>query len=113
VITIVNHARRMNAALQQTNQIAFAETSNEQIICYGKWDGSNIIIIAVNLDPFNTQEGTVRLPLEKFNIPHNSRFRVKDFLSGDKFEWSERNFVRLNPYEMPAHVMVVERIFEN
>ena len=35
------------------------------------------------------------------------RFTVQDELTGAEFEWGEHDFVRLNPYEEPAHVFHV------
>src|SRR5690606_3553949 len=57
IIARINKIRKENSALQTTWNIEFAETSNSQIICYGKADPAtnNIIITVVNLDPYHTQ----------------------------------------------------------
>lgn len=110
IITRVNRIRRENPALHSTWNITFAETDNEQVICYVKWnaDFTNIIIVVVNLDPHNTQQATVKLPMPKMNMAYDARFRVHDLLSGDKYTWGEYNFVELRPYEMPAHIFKTE-----
>lgn len=110
MITRVNRIRKENPALQSTYNIEFATTSNDQIICYGKYDPdkNNILIIAVNLDSWNVQGAHVNLPLEKLGIPEGA-YRVRDLLSGDKYLWQGAvNYVQLNPWEMPAHILKVE-----
>ena len=110
LIARVNKIRKENPALQDTYNIEFAATTNDQIICYCKTDKrtGNMLIIAVNLDHFNTQAAEVRIPLEKIGMPVGQQYRVKDLLSGDKYKWGETNYVELNPWEMPAHILRIE-----
>jgi starch synthase (maltosyl-transferring) len=111
LISRVNKIRKENPALQDTYNIEFAETTNDQIICYTKRDKktNNILIIAVNLDNFNTQSAQVNLPAEKLGLTPGEPLMVKDLLSGDKYTWgTDQNYVELNPYEMPAHILRVE-----
>ena len=111
IITLVNKIRRENAALQNTYNIEFAETTNEHLLCFTKCDerSGNKLIVAANMDTFNTQAGMVTLPLEKLGIDHTAPYNVHDLLSGDKYEWrGATNFVQLNPYEMPAHIFRIE-----
>jgi len=38
------------------------------------------------------------------------QFAVRDLLSQDRYRWQPgRNFVQLNPYEMPAHILKIEQ----
>lgn len=109
IISRLNRIRKENPALHITNNIEFATTDNDQIICYIKADDSrqNIMIVVVNLDPYNTQKGNIKLPLYKVGISYDKPFTVHDLLSGDKYEWNEWNFVSLNPHDIPAHVLKV------
>lgn len=110
LITRINRIRKAHPALQSTWNIRFGETSNEQMICYGKVDleeGDRMVIV-VNLDPFHTQAARVRLPSATLGLPAGSSYRVKDLLSGDIYRWQDDwNFVRLNPQELPVHVFEV------
>jgi starch synthase (maltosyl-transferring) len=110
IITRVNRIRKENTALHSTWNIEFAESTNEQIICYTKYDAetNNALIIAVNLDPFHTQSGYVKIPLAKLNLPPESTYRVHDLLGGDKYRWQEWNYVSLDPWQMPAHILRIE-----
>jgi len=110
MITRINRIRRENPALQNTYNIEFATCTNAQIVCYVKTDRKtgNQLIIAVNLDSWNTQGGHITLPVEKAGLPAGD-YVVRDLLSGDKYNWNGAvNFVQLNPYEMPAHILRVE-----
>jgi len=112
IMTMINQIRHENPALQTTWNIDFTYTDNEQIICYTKTDlrSSNALLIAVNLDVFNTQGATIRVPLEQLGIDPNQSYQVHDMLSGEKYRWQgEYNFVQLNPYDMPAHIFKVEQ----
>lgn len=112
IIARVNKIRKENTALQTTWNIEFAETSNPQIICYGKADAKtgNIIITAVNLDPYHTQGAHVRLPIDKLGILPDRAYVVNDLLSGSKYHWrNDWNYVELNPYDLPVHIFRVEQ----
>lgn len=107
----VNTIRKENPALQETNNIEFAETTSENILCYVKADHTrnNIIVVVVNLDPFNTHSATVKIPLYKFGY-HHHHYTVRDVLNGEQYDWnSDWNYVSLNPYEMPAHILLIEQ----
>jgi starch synthase (maltosyl-transferring) len=109
IITLVNRIRKENPALQNTYNIEFAETTNEHIICFVKKDAAtgNVIITVINLDAYHTQSAEVFLPSSCAPFPE--QYTVCDLLSGDKFRWqADRNFVQLNPYEMPGHILLAD-----
>ncbi|MEP7287034.1 MAG: maltotransferase domain-containing protein [Chloroflexota bacterium] len=112
LIARVNQIRRENPALQVLRNVQFFESDNDQIIFYGKMtpDRSNILLIAVSLDPFQAQASTVRVPLDKLGIPWGSRYNVRDLLTGEVYNWGEHNYVYLNPMGTPAHILKVERL---
>jgi starch synthase (maltosyl-transferring) len=113
IITRLNRIRKENPALHSTWNIEFAGTSNDQIICYIKTDKTtnNNLIIAVNLDVFNTQGAHVKIPLADFNIGYDEPYQVTDLLSGSKYRWlGDLNYVELNPYLMPAHIFKVDKL---
>jgi starch synthase (maltosyl-transferring) len=106
-IARVNRIRRENPALQTTWNLKFYEVDNDYILFYGKAteDLSNIILVVVNLDPFHTQSGWVRVPVGELGIDPNQPYLVHDLLSEDKYIWrGERNYVELNPYILPARI---------
>jgi starch synthase (maltosyl-transferring) len=103
----VNQIRRENPVLQTTRNLHFYEVDNDHLLFYAKCseDFSNVLLVLVNLDPFHTQSGWVRVPIDKFGIDARQPYLVHDLLSDDKFIWQgERNYVELNPQVLPASI---------
>jgi starch synthase (maltosyl-transferring) len=110
LIAKVNAIRRENPALQQLVNLRFLPADDERILFFAKWDdeGGNRLLIPINLDPFAAHECTVTVPPEMAGVEPGERFQVTDLLTGARYAWGERNFVRLGP-DLPAHVLLVER----
>jgi starch synthase (maltosyl-transferring) len=111
-IARVNRIRKENAALQTTWNLRFYEVDNDTLLFYGKatHDLSNIILMVVNLDPFHTQNGWVRVPIEELGLDAHQPYLVHDLLSDDKYIWQgERNYVELNPQVLPANIFRVRK----
>ncbi len=110
-ITTINTIRRENAALDELSNVQFFSIENNQILLFCKKtkDLSNVLIIAVNLDPHNAQSGTVVIPLHEVGVRPGGSFDVKDLVTGATFTWGEKNFIQLNPQGEPAHILRIER----
>jgi starch synthase (maltosyl-transferring) len=111
-IASVNRIRKENAALQTTWNLRFYEVDNDSLLFYGKAtdDLSNIILMVVNVDPFHTQNGWVRVPIEELGLDAQQPYLVHDLLSDDKYIWQgERNYVALNPQVLPANIFRVRK----
>ncbi len=112
LITSLNKIRRENPALHKTANLRFHDIDNNSLLFYSKAsdDGENIIICIVNLDPFHTQSGWLKMPLQQFTISPAQPYLVHDLLSTDRFFWQgENNFVELNPSVIPAHIFRIHR----
>ena len=108
----VNRIRRENPALHKTWNLSFYEVDNESLIFYGKAtdDLSNLILVIVNLDPFHTQSGWLRVPVNQLGIGSTQPFLVHDLLTDDKYIWQgERNFVEINPQVLPGKILRVRK----
>jgi len=90
--------------------LQFLPADNEQILFFAKTtaDRSNLLLIAVNLDPFQPRECTVTVPPGLLGIAPGQNYRVVDLLTGSAYTWAERNYVRLDPQLEPAHILRVE-----
>lgn len=110
-IARVNAIRRENAALQHFDNLRFLRAEGDQIVAYLKAspDGSNAVIVVVNLNPFQAQESHVWVPPAALGAAPGGSYRVRDLLTGQAYPWSERNYVRLDPQTEPAHIFRVER----
>jgi starch synthase (maltosyl-transferring) len=112
LITRVNQIRRENPALQSDWSLRFHPVDNDQIIVYSKAteDRANIVVVVVNLDPFNKQSGWVDLPMEDFRLDPHQPYQVHDLLTDARYFWhGSHNYVELNPLIMPAHVFRIRR----
>jgi starch synthase (maltosyl-transferring) len=107
-ITKVNAIRKRHPALQRLRNIAFQGTDNEQMIAWAKQsdDGSDIVLVVVNLDPRNVQECTLSLDLNGLGLPWDSIFEAYDELTAQTFEWwGPHHYIRLDPWTEPAHIL--------
>jgi len=112
LITRMNQIRRENPALQQYKNLEFYSSQNESILCYGKRtpDNSNIIVVAVNLDPFARHEDRISLPLWKLGLTDTQSYKMKDLLSGVVYTWrGPDNYISLDPLTQPAHIFLLEK----
>ena len=112
IITRINRIRKENPALQSTWNITFGDADNSMLLCYAKKDEAtgNTMLMVVNMDPYNTQSGYVRVPLEEMGLDFDRPYTVHDLLSYSQYSWyGEWNYVSLNPYLMPAHVFQVSQ----
>jgi starch synthase (maltosyl-transferring) len=110
MIALVNRIRRENPALQSDHSLRFHKTENEQLLCYSKAAGDNLILVAVSLDPNYTQGSWIELDLEELGLEPDQQFQVHDLLTGARFLWQgARNFVQLDPHQVPAHILRLRR----
>jgi starch synthase (maltosyl-transferring) len=108
----INQVRRQNPALQRNANLVFHRVDNEALVCYSKTapGGENPVLVVVNLDPHFTQSGWLELDLEALGVDPQQGFQAHDQISGARFLWREgRNFVRLDPAALPAHIFVLRR----
>jgi starch synthase (maltosyl-transferring) len=110
LMTVINRIRRENPALQQNESLTFHETTNDQILCYSKTSGENVVLTVVSVDPHNAQSGWIELDLEALHLDGKSTFQVHDLISGARHTWhGARNHVQLNPHVIPAHIYRIRR----
>ncbi|MFR9899168.1 maltotransferase domain-containing protein [Corynebacterium striatum] len=108
-IRLLNLIRRENPALQQLRNLKFHNADNENIIAYSKADPAtgNVVLAVVNLDPRNAQEATVTVDMEAIGRADGDVYTVHDAITGAAYNWSNHNFVRLEPMRDVAHVFVL------
>ena len=105
LVTRLNAIRHANPALQSDWSLRFHICDNDQLLCYSKEEGDNLIFVCVNLDPRNTQAGHV-----DFDRAPGASYVLDDLVAGSHYTWSGRhNFVQLDPHTLPAHVFRVTR----
>lgn len=108
LITRINHIRKQQESLQQTNNIVFCKTDNEQLIAYYKFNDAKTdhTLMVCSLNAQNPLQAVVRLPLEELG---NQPVKVTDLITGNTYYWDkEWNFVELHP-ALPFHLFKIER----
>lgn len=108
LITRLNHIRKQQESLQQTNNIVFCKSDNEQLIAYYKCNDAKTdhTLMVCSLNAQNPLQAVVRLPLEELG---NQPVKVTDLITGNSYYWDrEWNFVELHP-ALPFHLFKIER----
>ena len=96
-ITIVARSR-------ESRSIAY---SKRALLPDGRYD---TVIVVVNLDPHGVREAMATLDLAALGMAPGERFRVTDEFTGSEWVWGESNYVRLDPFAEPAHLLTVHRM---
>ena len=111
LIAKVNRIRRENPAMQELTNLRFYNASNDNILFYGKVsaDRANIILSAVNLDPFDAHGTDIESPLHDLGLTEQDNFVVEDLLSGAKHLWSgARHHLQIGPDNDQAMILRVK-----
>jgi starch synthase (maltosyl-transferring) len=106
LVAQINFIRRDNPALQHFSNVTFLETANDALIGYAKQEAGNTIVVLVNLEPHQPQEGAATIPASLGLAPS---FTAHDLLSDERYQWRiGPNYVRLEPGTRQAHIIRVE-----
>ncbi len=106
----VNQIRRANPALQTNLGLRFHRVDNDQLIAYTKvsGNGSNVLLVIVNLDFRNKQSGWVEIPISELGIDPWQPYQVHDLLTDARYQWhGPRNYIELSPSSLPAHIFKI------
>ncbi len=106
-IARLNAIRRANPALHEFENLTFHQADDDSVLFYGKTtlDRSNMVFVAVNLDPFDAHEAVVHFPLENMGVPEGETFEVEDLLGGGHHLWrGSAHRLHLDPQVNPAAI---------
>lgn len=115
LITSLNRIRKEHIACQNLHSVKVHTTNNDSIIAFSRHvsgdftkDGKDdTLIVVVNLDPYNAQQGTVYLDWGALNLPEG--FSVRDEISGKEFQFGREIYIDLAPVVDVAHIFHVRR----
>ncbi len=110
----LNRIRREHPALQWLRNLRLHRTESDDVLAFSKRrvlpDGSDdTVLVVVNLDPHGARETVVELDMPALGLEWDESFAVHDLLTGGTWLWGARNYVRLDPFVEPAHVLAVRR----
>ena len=112
-LTQLNEIRRAHPALHRLRNLRFHRTDGDHILCFSKREGSgphsDTVIVVVNLDPHGVRDDVVHLDMPELGLDWWDTFDVHDEISGVTFRWGEHNYVRLDPFWEPVHILTARR----
>ncbi len=115
-LTRLNQIRAEHPSLRQLRNLDLHWCDDDSIIVYSKFIDEQFtdsgrhdaIIVVANLDPHSVRSSTVYLDPAKFGIDPTTYFEVTDLITQEKFTWGLDNFVRLDSFTEPVHILRVE-----
>jgi len=112
-LTRLNEIRNGHPALRQLRNLAVHWSDDDCILVYSKYlaadftTGGDAIIVVANLDPHSVRETTVHLDPRTFGLTPGDNFEVTDLITGNVFTWGQDNYVRLDAFTEPVHILSV------
>ncbi|UIP58853.1 Alpha-1,4-glucan:maltose-1-phosphate maltosyltransferase 1 [Agromyces marinus] len=117
---ILNRIRAEHPALGQLRNLAFHWSDDDSVLVYSKHlesrfidgradDEHDTILVVANVDSHSVRETTVHLDLAAIDLPEGASFEVEDLVTGERWTWGEHNYVRLDAFTQPVHVLRVIR----
>ncbi|MFF7292405.1 alpha-1,4-glucan--maltose-1-phosphate maltosyltransferase [Microbacterium sp. NPDC008134] len=111
----LNEIRRQHPALRQLRNFDVHWSDDDHVLVYSKHldaaftgTGSpDTLIVVANIDPHSVRETTVHLDTSRWGIPLGAQFEVEDLLTGAVWTWSDHNYVRLDAFAEPVHILKV------
>ncbi|MEV4774692.1 maltotransferase domain-containing protein [Microbacterium sp. LWH12-1.2] len=112
----LNEIRRAHPALRQLRNFSVHWSDDESILVYSKhldaaFTGTgkpDTIIVIANVDPHSVRQTMVHLDTRVWDVPLGESFEVEDLLSGSVWTWSDHNYVRLDAFAEPVHILRVK-----
>ena len=111
-LTMLNRVRREHPSLHWLRNVVFHDVDSPDVLCWSKSlvrdDGTrDTVLVVVNLDPHGARESTVHLDMPALGLDWDGSLQVTDEVNGRTYEWGTHNYVRLDPFDEPAHVFTV------
>ncbi|MFN2625723.1 MAG: alpha amylase C-terminal domain-containing protein, partial [Mycobacteriales bacterium] len=107
----LNEIRRAHPALHWLRNLRFHGTEDDAVIAFSKRDTSgDTVLVVVNMDPHNVRETTVHLNMPAVGADWHETLELHDEVDDSTYYWhGPHNYVRLDPFQHPAHVFSVRR----
>ncbi|MEO7146797.1 MAG: alpha-1,4-glucan--maltose-1-phosphate maltosyltransferase [Terrimesophilobacter sp.] len=114
-LTKLNRIRGGHPALQQLRNLTVHSSDDDSILVYSKFlageflpEGEHdAIIVVANVDPHSVRETTVHLDLTALGLDPDARFEATDLVTDQTFTWGADNYVRLDAFHEPVHILHV------
>lgn len=112
----LNQIRRAHPALRQLRNLAVHWSDDDSILVYSKHLDAvftdaghpDTVIVVANVDPHSVRETTVHLDTRIWGVEPGESYEVEDLITGAVWTWSDHNFVRLDAFTEPVHILRVK-----
>lgn len=107
-ITKVNEIRRKHPALSQLTNLRWHDVDKDNLIAFSKSSSEGeAILVVVNLNPFNWEEGTISVDRDALGVDLARPLEMHELITDATYTWhGDQAYVRLDPAE-PAHIFEV------
>lgn len=111
----LNEIRAAHPALRQLRNFRAHWSDDDAVLVYSKHlaapfsgtGSADTIIVVANVDPHSVRETTVHLNTTEWGVPLGEPFEVEDLLTGAVWTWNDHNYVRLDAFAEPVHILKV------
>jgi starch synthase (maltosyl-transferring) len=115
-LTMLNKARREHPALRQLRNLHVHSSEDDAVLVYSKhldreFTGTrkpDTVIVVANVDPHSVRETLVHLDLPALGLEIGATFEVNDAVTGQTWNWTSANYVRLDAFHEPVHILTVK-----
>lgn len=115
-LTRLNEIRRAHPALRQLRNLAVHWSDDDAILVFSKrvpaelspTGHSDTILVVANVDPHSVRQTMVHLDTTVWGIAPGDPFDVEDLITGARWTWSDHNFVKLDAFTEPVHILHVK-----
>ncbi len=114
----LNEIRAAHPALRQLRNLSVHWSDDEAILVFVKHlpaalspsGEADTIIVVANVDPHSTRQTSVHIDSTVFGVPRGNDYRVEDLITGAVWTWNQGNFVRLDAFDEPVHILHVKEL---
>ncbi|MCT1394284.1 alpha-1,4-glucan--maltose-1-phosphate maltosyltransferase [Microbacterium sp. p3-SID338] len=112
----LNEIRAAHPALRQLRNLELHWSDDDAILVFSKhldaaFTGTgrpDTLIVVANVDPHSVRETTVHLDTTRWGVPLGESYEVEDLLTGSVWTWTDHNYVRLDAFAEPVHILKVK-----
>jgi starch synthase (maltosyl-transferring) len=108
-LALLNRVRRDHPAMRSLHTFHWHDSGSDQVLVWSRRAGDDTVIVVLTLDSYGARETTIHLDLDALGVDPGESIEVVDQVTGATFTWGAHNYVRLDPFVEPAHVLVVQR----
>ena len=105
-ITRLNAIRNASPALRTQHGVSFLDAPNDAVLYFEKAtrDRSDVVLVALSLDPDHEQHTGIDIPLWKWGLPDQATVMVDDLVTGEIFSltgrWHDLTLTPNQPYRI-------------